>query len=147
MRCAAVDAILRQARRAEAAALAAERHQPRLLTPIAPEPHEAKAQQAAIQIALELLIHEPRKRDREGAFVHSTVERGQVVLHYLMERRLLRSSTLVDDAAWPGHVAPTASPRPRRCNLAPLRSAPPGPDTFAPAPGAPATSSTEWSAR
>ena len=54
------------------------------------------------------------------------------VLHHLVERRLLRSSALADDTAWAGHVARAASPRPkpRRCNLATLRSARPGPDTL-----------------
>jgi hypothetical protein len=117
-----------QARRTESPALAAERHQPRLLAPVTPKTREPSAEQAAVEIALEFLPHELRQRDREGTVVHRAVERGEVVLHHLIERRLLRSATLVDDRRRQ-HVAPTASRGPKcgRCDLAVLRS-PPLPD-------------------
>jgi hypothetical protein len=91
---------------------------------------------SAIEIALQLLLHELRKCDRERPVVHGVVERREVVCHNLVERRLLRSSTLVDDTRR-RHVRRTASqgPKARLCNLATLRSAPPGRDGSSPGAG------------
>lgn len=110
-----------KARRTEPAALAAERHQPRLLAAITPKAPEATAEQPAVEIALELLPHEPRQRDRERTVVHRAVERREVVRHHLIERRLFRSATLIDHrrrqhvgglrrpraSPWPPSSAPT----------------------------------------
>ncbi len=70
--------------------LRSERHKARLRARVASQPRESATQKAAVQIPLELLPHEPRQRELHGAVVDGAVERLEVVLDDLVERRLLR---------------------------------------------------------
>ncbi len=87
------------------------------------------------RVALELCANEPGQANREGVVGGRAVQRREVVLHDLVERRLFGPPACVDDSRR-AHIAETARPVPgtRRCNLATLRSAPPGPATSDPGP-------------
>ncbi|XXT15381.1 hypothetical protein WME94_34540 [Sorangium sp. So ce429] len=99
-----------QTRRAETASFTAEGHQPTLFAALAPEAREPAAEQPAVEVGFELLLRVLGYPDGDGAVVDGPVQRLHVVAHELVERRLLGTTALVDDArgaSRAGHTAPT----------------------------------------
>jgi hypothetical protein len=90
------------ARRAKSATLAGKGHKTPLVALLALEVGEASAEQAAVEVAVELLAHETGQRDRDRSVVHRSVERLEVVAHDLVERRSLGSAALVREAGGAG---------------------------------------------
>jgi len=75
-----------KARRAEPSSFACKRHKPCLCTSLAAKPREAPAQKPAVEIALELLSHEPGQRDRDRPVVDRGVERLEILRNDLVCR-------------------------------------------------------------
>src|SRR5262249_59322821 len=65
----------------------------------APEAREAAAEQATVEVRLELLLGVLRHLDVERAIVDGPVERLEVIAHKLVERRRLRAVALVAGGA------------------------------------------------
>ena len=82
-----LDHAPRAARRAETTALAAERHQVLMATAGALHPHEAVLEPPAAQVALELRVHERRKRG--PLLTQRLVERLEVLFHDTVEHAVL----------------------------------------------------------
>ncbi len=74
---------------------AAERDEPALVAGAAAQAREAAAEQAAIQVRLELLLRVLRQPDVERAIGDGPVEGLEVVAHQLVERRRFRAVPLV----------------------------------------------------
>jgi hypothetical protein len=100
-----------QAGRADAASFASEGHQVLLAARLAFEAGEAAAEQAAVEVALELTPHERWQRRSPKARDHGRVERLHVALHHRVERRRLRAMPLVAAATF---QRTCGEPHPRR---------------------------------
>lgn len=83
------------ARRAEASALARERHEATFVARPAAKPCETSAEQPAVQVRLELLLRVFGQLDVERAVVDSGVECLEVVAHHFVEGRALGAVTFI----------------------------------------------------
>ena len=80
---------------------------PTLAACLAFQPCEAPAQQAAGEVAVELLAHERRQRDGQGPLVDRGVQRGQVVAQNLRgPDGLLGYSVAVDREVTRNEIVP-----------------------------------------
>jgi len=84
--------------RAPCSALTTEGYQATLVAVLAHEDREAPAKQTAGHILLELTAHK-LGQGRSRALLHGSVERVQVVAHYLVKHTVLGAASLVHIAA------------------------------------------------
>jgi hypothetical protein len=88
-----------EARRAKSAALTAERDEAALVARPASKPGEASAEQAAVEVRLELLLRVLGQAYVERAVVDGSVEGFEVVAHDLVKRRGLGAVAVVAGGA------------------------------------------------
>jgi hypothetical protein len=90
------------ARRAKTPSFAAERHEQALAAFRTAKPREAPAEEAAIEVGLELLARVLRDTYCERPIVDGAVQRFEIVAHDFVERRRLGLVASIGTGAWRG---------------------------------------------